>query len=402
MSDSKLHRKFASSVVKDLPRSGIRDFFDIVAATPDIISLGVGEPGLSTPWHIRDSTIFALEKGPLGYTANLGLKTLREAIAKYVRQQFAIDYDPDSEILVTTGVSEGLDLAIRAVTDPGDEILFHEPCYVSYEPVIRLAQGTPVALQTRSRNQFRLEPEAVQSRISSRSKALILNYPNNPTGAVMSRRELEEIAQIAIRHDLLVISDEIYAELTYDGQHCSIASLDGMKERTLFLHGFSKAWAMTGFRIGYCCGPAGLIEALMTIHQYTMLCAPTLSQKAAIEALKQAPADVERMRSEYSRHRNFFAAALAEMDIPCVPPRGAFYAFADIRRFGMSSQEFAMALLKEERVAVVPGTAFGKCGEGFVRCSFATSFAALKEAVRRMSRFVAGLRERHRQQTPTY
>lgn len=378
--------------VREIPRSGIRDFFDIVSSMPDTISLGVGEPGFPTPWHIRDAAMFALEHGATSYTSNLGLQKLREGLADYVETFFHVRYDPEIEILITTGVSEALDLAIRAIVDPGDEVLYHEPAYVSYGPVIRLSYGVPVVVETSPETQFQITADHLKEKLTSKTRALILNFPNNPTGAVIERAELERIADLVIEHDLLVISDEIYAELTYEGEHTGISSLPDMRDRTLFLHGFSKAWAMTGFRLGYCCGPAELVGAMTTIHQYTMLCAPTLSQVAAIEALKNPEEDVERMRSEYRRHRNFVVHALSEMGLSCVAPRGAFYAFPYVEDLGLTSKQFAMRLLEEERVAVVPGEAFGRCGSGFVRCSYATGFNDLKEAMKRMGRFVQRLR----------
>ena len=392
MSDSKSHRSFVAENVAGIPRSGIRDFFDIVSRTPDAISLGVGEPGFDTPWHIRDASIYSLEKGATGYTSNLGLEELRIGIAEYIAANFDLTYDAHREILVTTGVSEGLDLALRAIIDPGDEIIFHEPSYVSYRPVIELAHGVPVSVETSGESDFELRPEMLENSISTRTKAIILSYPNNPTGAILPRDRLEAIADLAISNDLLVVSDEIYAELTYDRSHTSIGSLEGMKERTLFLHGFSKAWAMTGFRVGYCCAPPELIEAMMTIHQYTMLCAPILSQAAALEALRKAEVDVDEMRKRYRRNRNFISQSFTEMAVPCPRPGGAFYAFPNIESLDLSSEQFAIRLLEEEKVAVVPGTAFGECGAGYLRCSYATAFDELREALARMARFVDRLR----------
>jgi len=389
MSDSRSHRSFVSQNVAAIPRSGIRDFFDIVSTTKGAISLGVGEPGFAAPWHIRDASIYSLEKGATGYTSNLGLAELRNGIARYVEDAFDLSYDPQSEILITTGVSEGLDLAIRAIVDPGDEIIFHEPSYVSYRPVIQLANGIPVAVETDEKGEFEITLPAIAEKITERTKALILSYPNNPTGATLSPSILEGVANLAREHDFLVISDEIYAELTYDQQHVSIASLPGMKDRTLFLHGFSKAWAMTGFRIGYCCAPQVLTHAMMSIHQYTMLCAPILSQAAAIAALRRVDLDVPEMKKLYRRNRNFLIHSLAEMNLPCVQPKGAFYAFPFIGDLGVTSEQFALDLLREQKVAVVPGTAFGDCGEGYIRCSYATSLKDLKEAVLRMAQFVA-------------
>lgn len=391
MKDSKSPPDFVARIVRSIPKSGIRDFFDIVNSVPDAISLGVGEPGFPTPWHIRDAAMYALEKGATGYTSNLGLPELRRRISAYVARFFGIEYSPADEILVTTGVSEAVDLAFRAVIDPDDEVLYHEPCYVSYRPVIQLAHGKPVVIDTRFEEGFRLTAEAVAARIGPRTKAIILNFPNNPTGATLNPADLEGIADLVRRHDLLVVTDEIYSELTYDGVHRTIASLPGLRERTLLLHGLSKAWSMTGFRLGYACGPRALIDAMMTIHQYTMLCAPTLSQWAGLEAFEQVDADVEEMRSRFRRNRNYMVAAFREMGLPLIVPRGAFYTFPRVTDLGMSAREFALGLLEEEKVAVVPGDAFGPGGEGFVRCSYATSLENIKEAMQRMARFVSNL-----------
>lgn len=374
--------------VRDIPRSGIRDFFDIVSTMKDIISLGIGEPDFDTPWHIRKAAITTLERGNTGYTSNMGLLSLRRAIATYVQGAFNVSYDPATEVLITVGVSEALDLALRAIIEPGDEILYHEPCYVSYSPSVIFAHGKPVAVETRAENAFRLTRAQLEARVTPRTKALLLNFPNNPTGAILEENDLREIAAFAIEHDLLVISDEIYAELTYDGTHMSIASLPGMKERTIFLHGFSKAWAMTGFRMGYACGAPELIEAMMKIHQYTMLCASIISQEAAVEALATPSDDVEEMRSEYHRRRNFLHNSFKEMALPCHQPRGAFYAFPYIGHLGLSSKEFALRFLDKEKVAVVPGTAFGPSGEGYIRCAYATGLDDLQEAMLRLKRFI--------------
>ena len=385
-----LHNRL-NLAVRDIPRSGIRDFFDIVTTMKDVISLGIGEPDFDTPWHVRESTVFALERGATHYTSNLGYIELRRALAAYVAKAFGGAYNPDHEILVTVGVSEALDLALRALMNPGDEVLYHEPCYVSYRATILFAHGTPVAVETRPENGFRLTRAMLEAKFSPRTKVLMLNFPNNPTGAIMSRADLEDIAAFARERDLIVIADEIYGELTYDAPHTSIVSLPGMHERTIFLHGFSKAWAMTGFRLGYACGPAELIEAMMKIHQYTMLCASSLGQKAAIEALARPATDIGDMVAEYRRRRNFIAGAFAKMGMECHRPLGAFYAFPSVARFGMPSRDFALKLLHEERVAVVPGTAFGACGEGFVRCAYATSLENIKEAMVRLKRFLAKL-----------
>ncbi len=393
MKDSKSLRKRIARSVQSIRPSGIRDFFEIVSSMEDTISLGVGEPGYATPWHIRDSSMDALERGATSYTSNLGLEELRSALAEYVEAFFGPSYDPATEILVTTGVSEGLDLAIRAIVDPGDEVIYHQPSYVSYEPTIQLSHGIPVGVETLASGGFEIEPEAVEARITPKTKALLLNYPNNPTGAVLSLEKIGELAELALKHDLLVITDEIYAELTYEGQHKSIASLPGMRERTILLHGFSKAWAMTGFRIGYCCAPRQLTQAMTTIHQYTMLCAPTLSQIAAIEALAKPRWDLEEARSRYRLNRNLMCRSFAEMGLPCHLPRGAFYAFPSIGEFEMTSRAFALKLLEQEKVAVVPGNAFGPCGESFVRCCFATSLDDIKTAMARMAVFVNQMRE---------
>jgi len=388
MNGSPSLRNRISATVRDIPRSGIRDFFDLVTTMKDVISLGIGEPDFDTPWHVRESTVFALERGVTHYTSNLGYRELRRALARYVRKTFGAEYNPEDEVLVTVGVSEALDLALRALLNPGAAVLFHEPCYVSYRATIVLAQGVPLAVETRAEDGFRLTRAMLEARATPRTKVLMLNFPNNPTGAVMNRADLEGIAAFARERDLIVITDEIYGELTYDAPHQSIVSLPGMRERTIFLHGFSKAWAMTGFRLGYACGPAELIEAMMKIHQYTMLCASSLSQKAALEALARPESDIAEMVDEYRRRRNFIAAALADMGLECHRPLGAFYAFPSVARLGMSAKEFAWGLLREEKVAVVPGTAFGACGEGFVRCAYATGLDNIKEAISRLRRFI--------------
>ena len=389
MNGSPSLRDRISATVRDIPRSGIRDFFDLVSTMKDVISLGIGEPDFDTPWHVRESTVFALERGATHYSSNLGYLELRRALARYVQRTFGAEYNPDDEVLVTVGVSEALDLALRALLNPGDEVLYHEPCYVSYRATILFAHGLPVAVETRAEDGFRLTRAMLEAKVTPRTKLLLLNFPNNPTGAVLSRAELEDLAAFARERDLIVIADEIYAELTYDAPHTSIVSLPGLRERTIFLHGFSKAWAMTGFRLGYACGPAELIEAMMKIHQYTMLCASSLSQKAALEALARPEADIAEMVDEYRRRRNLLVAAFADLGLECQRPLGAFYAFPSVAKFGLPAKEFAVELLREEKVAVVPGTAFGACGEGFVRCAYATSLDNLKEAVIRLRRFLA-------------
>ena len=390
--DSVSLRSRINSTVRDIPRSGIRDFFDIVSTMKDVISLGIGEPDFDTPWHVRESTVFALERGATHYTSNLGYLELRKALAKYVHKKFGASYNPENEILITVGVSEALDLALRAIINPGDEVLYHEPCYVSYRATILFAGGKPLAVETKPENGFRLTRSMLEAKVTPKTKVLMLNFPNNPTGAVMERQDLEDIAAFAKDRDLLVVTDEIYGELTYDSHHASIAGLPGMHDRTIFLHGFSKAWAMTGFRLGYACGPAELIEAMMKIHQYTMLCASSLSQKAAIEALARPESDIGEMVNEYRRRRNFIVASFADMGLECHKPLGAFYAFPSVAKFGLKSKDFALKLLADEKVAAVPGTAFGECGEGFLRCAYATSLDNLKEAMVRLKRFVGKLK----------
>ena len=376
--------------VRDIPRSGIRDFFEIVQSMHDVISLGIGEPDFATPWHIREAALFSLEKGRTGYTSNLGLPKLREAIASYVARHFGVMYHAPSEILVSVGVSEAIDIALRALVNPGEEVLYHEPCYVSYNPSVVLAHGKPVAVPVHEKDDFRLRADELEKRITPKSKVLLLNFPTNPTGATMPREALQEIAEVCIKHDLIVLSDEIYAELTYDcAEHVSIASLPGMRERTVFLHGLSKGWAMTGFRIGYACAPRPLIEAMMKIHQYAILCAPIMAQDAAIEALEHGEPAVAHMREKYELRRNFITAALNDMGLRCHLPKGAFYVFPEVRSTGLSSRDFSMRLLEEEKVAVVPGPAFGPSGEGFVRCSYATSLDQIKIAMERMANFVS-------------
>ena len=375
--------------VRTIPRSGIRDFFEIVQSMKEVISLGIGEPDFVTPWHIRESAIYSLEKGRTGYTSNLGAPRLRRAIAAYVESHFSVGYNPHDEIIVTVGVSEAIDLALRALLNPGDEVLYHEPCYVSYSPSILLAGGVPVAVATRAEDEFTLRAADLEKSITPKTRVLMLNFPTNPTGAVMPQEELKKIAALVVKHDLVVLSDEIYSELTYDEvPHHSIAALPGMKERTVFLHGFSKAFAMTGWRIGYACGPADIIEAMMKIHQYSILCAPVMAQEAALEALERGQRSMERMREEYRLRRNLIVTSLNEAGIPCHLPKGAFYVFPDIRGTGMTSKEFALKLLEDKKVAVVPGTAFGPSGEGYVRCSYATALDQIKIAAERIADFV--------------
>lgn len=380
--------------VKDIPRSGIRDFFEVVQTMGDVISLGIGEPDFATPWHIREAAIYALEKGRTGYTSNLGLPRLRRSISDYIKGRFGIAYEPLSEVLVSVGVSESIDLALRALLDPGDEVLYHEPCYVSYAPSIVLARGVAKAIPTLAEHEFRLTAEDLVAAITPASKILMLNFPNNPTGATMSAENLAEIAEICVKHDLVVFTDEIYSELTYEGGvHTSIAALPGMKERTVFLHGVSKAYAMTGWRIGFACAPKDMIEAMMKIHQYSILCASIMGQDATIEALERGTSSMESMRREYELRRNYIVNSLNELGLPCFQPKGAFYVFPDITSTGLSSREFSLRLLHEKKVAVVPGTAFGASGEGHVRCSYAAALDQIKIAVERIGEFVSEVRK---------
>lgn len=378
--------------IAKIPRSGIRDYFEIVQSMDDVISLGVGEPDFTTPWHIREAAIYALERGRTSYTSNLGMPTLRKAIAEYVERHFSLAFNPEQEILVTVGVSQALDLALRAITNPGDEILYHEPCYVSYQPSIAMVHGIPKPVTCTSEDRFAVSPAAIKAAITPKSKALILNFPTNPTGGTLNDSELQAIAKIAVEEDLIVITDEIYAELTYEGTHRSIATFPGMKERTLFLHGLSKAFAMTGFRLGYACGPEPIIEAMLRIHQYAMLCASIISQDAAIEALRHGQPAANEMKEQYRLRRNFVVRSLNEMGLECHLPRGSFYAFPSIHSTGQSSRDFSLGLLQNERIACVPGSAFGPAGEGFLRCCFATGFDQLEIAMEGMKRYVETLR----------
>ena len=382
--------------VTGIKPSGIRKFFDIVAEMPDAISLGVGEPDFDTPWHIRDEGIYALEKGRTFYTSNAGLKELRQEIVNYLHRRQGLTYDPMKEVCVTVGGSEGIDMCFRAMLDPGDEVLIPQPCYVSYEPCAILAGGVPVTIELKNENRFRLTAEELRAAITDKTKLLVLPFPNNPTGAVMEKEDLEAIAEVILEHDLYVLSDEIYSELMYKGEHVSIASLPGMKERTILVNGFSKAYAMTGWRLGYACGPEAIIKQMTKIHQFAIMCAPTNSQYAAVEALKNGDKDIQVMRTSYDQRRRYLMHAFQEMGLPCFEPYGAFYAFPCIREFGMTSDEFATRFLREEKVAAVPGTAFGACGEGFLRISYANSLENVKEAMARLKRFVEKLREEQR------
>lgn len=387
------YHSLLSRQIRDLPRSGIRDFFELVIGRSDVISLGVGEPDKPTPWVIREAAIRSIEKGQTSYTSNFGLETLRVEIARYVEEFFHVGYNPKNEILVTVGVSEALDLALRAVINPGDEVIYHEPCYVSYNPSIQMAYGVPVPVNASPAHDFAVLAADIEKAITPKTKVIMLNFPTNPTGGVEPPEELEKIAALAIKHNLLVITDEIYSELLYDGRkHTSIASFPGMKERTIFLHGFSKAFAMTGWRMGYACAPAPLLEAMMKIHQYCMLCAPIMSQMAAIEALKQGPAAYEDMRASYEQRRNKIVARLNAMGLPTFMPGGAFYVFPDIRSTGLSSKDFAVKLLQAKSVAVVPGPPFGAIGEGFVRCCYATDTNLIDKAMDLMAEFLTELK----------
>ena len=375
-----------------LKPSGIRKFFDIVAEMKDAISLGVGEPDFDTPWHIRDEGIYSLEKGRTFYTSNAGLMELRKEICSYLNRRFDLSYDPKTETLITVGGSEGIDMALRAMVNPGDEVIIPQPSYVSYEPCAILADAKPVIINLKNENEFRLTASELEEAITEKTKLLILPFPNNPTGAIMEREDLEAIREVILKHDIYVLSDEIYAELTYKGEHVSIASLPGMKERTIVINGFSKSYAMTGWRLGYACGPANIIAQMTKIHQFAIMCAPTTSQYAAIEALKNGDEDVSSMCEAYNQRRRFLMSEFAKMGLPCFEPYGAFYVFPCIKEFKMTSEEFATRLLEEEKVAVVPGTAFGDCGEGFLRISYAYSIENLKIALERIADFIARLR----------
>ncbi len=385
-------RSFVADHISVLPKSGIREFFDLVSTMKGVVSLGVGEPDFVTPWNIRESGIYSLEKGHTAYTSNLGLLPLRKAICDYVRSDYHVSYRPEDECLVTIGVSEALDIVMRAMINPGDEVLYTEPCFVSYPAEIRMAHGVPVAVETYEEDAFALNPARLREKLSPKSKILLLNFPCNPTGATLDPATMQEIADIAVEHDLLVVTDEIYSELLYEGVHTSIASLPGMRERTIFLHGFSKAFAMTGWRVGYACGPAELIDPMMKIHQYSIMCASTMSQEAALDALRHGKLAMQEMREAYCERRNVIVNGFNRMGLRCLMPKGAFYAFPNITSTGMDSVTFAKTLLAEEKVAVVPGPAFGPCGEGFVRCSYAAGMDRIQLALERIGAFV----ERHK------
>lgn len=385
-----------SKTITEIQPSGIRKFFDIVSEMEDAISLGVGEPDFDTPWHIRDEGIYSLEKGKTFYTSNAGLKELKIEIAKFLNRKYDLDYDYNGEMFVTVGGSEAIDVALRAMLDPGDEVIIPQPSYVSYVPCTVLANGTPVSLELKAENEFRLTADELKAAITPKSKILIMPFPNNPTGAIMEGKDLEAIAEVVIENDLFVLSDEIYSELTYleNEGHVSIASLPGMKERTILINGFSKSHAMTGWRLGYACGPKEVIKQMLKIHQFAIMCAPTTSQYAAVEALKNGDADVEMMREQYNQRRRYLLHRFKEMGLDCFEPFGAFYAFPCIKEFGMTSDEFANQLLKSKKVAVVPGTAFGASGEGFVRISYAYSIDNLRIALDRIEQFITELREK--------
>lgn len=385
-----------SKTITEIKPSGIRKFFDIVSEMEDAISLGVGEPDFDTPWHIRDAGINSLEKGKTFYTSNSGLKELKEGICRFLKRKYDLSYDASKEIYITVGGSEAIDDAMRAMLDPGDEVLIPQPSYVSYVPCAILANGTPVTIELTAENEFRLTPEQLEAAITDKSKVLVLPFPNNPTGAIMEKSDLEAIAKLVIEHDLFVISDEIYSELTYLDKHVSIASLPGMRERTIVINGFSKSHAMTGWRLGYACGPEEIIQQMLKIHQFAIMCAPTTSQYAAVEAIDNGDDDVAQMREQYNARRQYLMNRFKEMNLDCFEPFGAFYVFPCIKEFGMSSDEFATELLKAKKVAVVPGTAFGDCGEGFLRISYAYSIDNLKIAMERIEEFITELREKQK------
>ncbi len=384
-------RNVLSKKIVDIEPSGIRKFFDVVSEMPGAISLGVGEPDFDTPYVVREEGIYALEQGKTYYTANAGLKELREEISIYLNRKYGLYYESDKEIVVTVGGSEGIDLALRCMINPGDEVLIPQPCFVSYAPCAIMADATPVYINLKEENEFKLTKEELAASITDKTKILMLAYPSNPTGAIMTKEELEELVPIIIEHDLYVISDEIYSELTYDNKHCSIASLLGMKERTIVINGFSKSFAMTGWRLGYACGPKNIMEQILKLHQFAIMCAPTNSQFAAVEALRNCDDDVDKMVEAYNQRRRFLIHQLKEIGIECFEPYGAFYIFPSIKKFGMSSEEFANRLLQEQKLAVIPGTAFGACGEGFVRISYAYSIENLKVGLDRIKKFIESI-----------
>lgn len=381
-------RNIVSARAREIPPSGIRKFFDLVLTMDDVISLGVGEPDFRTPWNICESGIYSVEQGVTSYTSNRGLQTLRDALSRYIAQRYDLHYDSNNEMIITTGVSEALDIAVRAVVDPGDEVLIAQPSYVSYGPCVTLAGGTPVPVRCTEKDRFRLNPDHLAEQVTPKTKALIINFPNNPTGGIMSESDLKAIADIVIDHDLVLISDEVYAELTYEARHCSAATVGDLWERTITLNGFSKAYAMTGWRIGYLCAPQDLCDAALKIHQYVMLCAPVMGQVGALEAIRSAEEEKNSMVNEYRLRRNMFVAGLNRIGLPCHVPEGAFYAFPSVEKTGLSDIEFAERLLKEQRVAVVPGSVFGAGGEGHVRCAYAVSRKELTASLERMEAFL--------------
>lgn len=384
-------RDFTSARAKIIPPSGIRKFFDLILTMEDVISLGVGEPDFNTPWAAAEAGIYAIERGHTSYTSNKGLLPLRQLVSKDLLNRYGLQYDAEDEIVITTGVSEALDIAIRSVVDFGDEVLVVDPCYVAYSPCVTLAGGTAIPVPCKAANQFKLSPDTLMERVSPKSKVVIMNYPNNPTGAIMTRRDYKGIADIIIDHDLLVINDEVYSELTYSGKHTAVASIDGMYERTITLNGFSKAYSMTGWRVGYLCAPKQLCETALKIHQYVMLCAPIMGQMAAMEALRNGEEDKKRMVNEYKLRRNFFIDGLTKIGLPCHMPEGAFYAFPSVKKTSLNDVEFAERLLSEQHVAVVPGSVFGKSGEGHLRCAYAVARDDLTEAIKRMGKFINNL-----------
>ena len=385
-------KSFVAGTIQNLPYSGIRKFFDVASSMPDVVSLGVGEPDFVTPWNIREEAIFSLERRRTMYTSNAGMPELRNEISRYMFTQYRLNYNSDNQVLVTVGASEGIDVALRAVIDPGDEVLIVEPCFVSYKPCVLMAGGVPVSVTTSAENGFRVTAGDIESRITDKTKAVLISYPNNPTGAILERGDLEKISAMLRKYGIVIISDEIYAELTYgDNTHISIASLPGMYEKTIVLNGFSKAFAMTGWRLGYACGPEELIAAMTKIHQYILMCAPTTAQYGGIEALKSHKKSVPAMRKEYDARRRYMLKEMREIGIDCFEARGAFYLFPSIKQFGMTSEEFCGRLLHEQRLAVVPGTAFGDCGEGYVRCSYAYSIDNIKKALSHLDMFIKSL-----------
>ena len=385
--------RFVAENIKNLPFSGIRKFFDIASEMEDVISLGVGEPDFSTPWNIREEAIFSLERRRTMYSSNAGMPELRAEISRYMSEKYDLTYSPSNQILVTVGASEGIDVALRAIIEPGDEVLVVEPCFVSYKPCVKMAGGVPVPVPTSAENNFRLSPDDISSKLTSKTKAILISYPNNPTGAVMELSNLKSIASVLRDKDILVISDEIYSELTYsENRHVSIASLPGFEDKTVVLNGFSKAFAMTGWRLGYACGPADIINAMTKIHQYIVMCAPTTAQYGGIEALRNGDESVAQMREEYNYRRRFMLSAFNEIGIECFEAKGAFYLFPSIKQFGVSSDEFCMTLLNEQKLAVVPGSAFGDCGDGFIRCSYAYSIDSIKEALFRLEAFISSIK----------